>query len=414
MRAIPSDRAALTAAFLLAAVVSPLSAQKPAASRQASGQIQASEVDISRDAATLSLELGNNSHLRLALRNGHVVVNGRDVGDYVHGSKLDDSWRGLLQQASTMAGDSLRSLLLAWAPPAGEAAGQSLDLALRAALGGAAVATGALGASTQAGPQSGQDVQQLRARVQELEQLVQQLKKNPVGPVGPVGPTPLIRHEAPWARPFHYLWNGFTGAISTLLVYAILLGLGFASVFFGRRYLEGVADTARHHTMRSWIVGMAGSFLALPVFILGIIALAISIVGIPLLIAWIPVFPVAVVLAAVFGYLSVAHAAGEAMAERRLEGADWLSRGNSFYYLMTGLALLLVLFLAANVVSMAGPWLGFIRGTLNFVGAVLTWAAFTIGFGAVLLSRAGTRPLNGRHPSGPDDTAASMSEPSRV
>jgi hypothetical protein len=410
MRAIASDRVTLTAALLLAALVSPLSAQKPAApGKSASGQIQASEVDISRDAASLSLDLANDSHVRLALRNGHVVVDGEDVGDYARGSKLEDSWRTLLQQAAAMAGDSLRGLLLDWSPPASDAAGSRLDLALRSALGGAPVAVaGSVAADTQASARSGQDVQQLQARVQELEQLVQQLKKNPGGPAIP------LRREAPWTRPFHYLLNGFTGVISTLLVYAILLGLGFASVFFGRRYLEGVADTARHHTMRSWIVGMAGSFLALPVFILGIIALAISIVGIPLLIAWVPVFPVGVVLAAVFGYLAVAHAAGEAMAERRLEGADWLSRGNSYYYLMTGLALLLVLFLAANVVSMAGPWLGFIRGTLNFIGAVLTWAAFTIGFGAVLLSRAGTRPLNGRHPLGPDDAAASASEPSHV
>jgi hypothetical protein len=31
-----------------------------------------------------------------------------------------------------------------------------------------------------------------------------------------------------------------------------------------------------------------------------------------------------------------------------------------------------------------------------FIGGVLTWAALTIGFGAVLLSRAGTRPLTRR------------------
>jgi hypothetical protein len=40
---------------------------------------------------------------------------------------------------------------------------------------------------------------------------------------------------------------------------------------------------------------------------------------------------------------------------------------------------------------MAGPWLGFINNILNFFGVIVTWAAATIGFGAVLISRGGKR-----------------------
>ena len=72
---------------------------------------------------------------------------------------------------------------------------------------------------------------------------------------------------------------------------------------------------------------------------------------------------------------------------------DWFQRGNSYYFLMTGLGLLMALFIAAQVVSMAGPWLGFFRGALTALGVVVTWAAVSIGFGAVLLSRGGTRPV---------------------
>ncbi|HEY0305045.1 MAG TPA: hypothetical protein VGC44_08725, partial [Longimicrobiales bacterium] len=42
---------------------------------------------------------------------------------------------------------------------------------------------------------------------------------------------------------------------------------------------------------------------------------------------------------------------------------------------------------------MAGPWLDFIKGLLFFFGVVLTWAAATVGFGAVLISRGGSRPV---------------------
>ncbi|MEJ2187789.1 MAG: hypothetical protein P8Z36_18015, partial [Gemmatimonadota bacterium] len=92
----------------------------------------------------------------------------------------------------------------------------------------------------------------------------------------------------------------------------------------------------------------------------------------------------------------VAHAGGEALAERRFDGGDWFKRANSYYYVMTGVGLLLVLYLAAHIVGMGGPWLDFLKGLLTFFAVVVTVAAFSIGFGAVLISRAGTRPLHKR------------------
>ena len=144
------------------------------------------------------------------------------------------------------------------------------------------------------------------------------------------------------------------------------------------------------------------AFLVIPVFILGILALAISIVGIPALLAWVPLFPVAVGLALVLGYIGVAHAAGEALAERRFYLADWFQRGNSYYFLISGLGLLLAPFIMMNVVRMAGPWLGFLYGICAVVGVIGTWAALSIGLGAVLISRAGTRPMRPSAASEPE------------
>jgi len=91
-------------------------------------------------------------------------------------------------------------------------------------------------------------------------------------------------------------------------------------------------------------------------------------------------------------FIGVAHAAGESWAEHKYAGAEWVSRANSYYFIATGLALLSALFIAAHVITMAGPWLGFINNILNFFGIMLTWAAVTTGFGAVLISRGGKRP----------------------
>ena len=158
----------------------------------------------------------------------------------------------------------------------------------------------------------------------------------------------------------------------------------------------GVADTVRAGVGRSFLVGLAGSFLLIPVFVLGCNALAISIVSIPALLVWVPFFPVGAVVAVLLGYIAVAHAAGESWAERNYYGSDWFRRGNSYYFIMTGFMLLGALFFAGNVVHMAGRWLDFSKHLLFFFGVVLTWAAATVGFGAVLISRGGSRPA---HPS---------------
>ena len=58
---------------------------------------------------------------------------------------------------------------------------------------------------------------------------------------------------------------------------------------------------------------------------------------------------------------------------------------------MSGLAALLGLFAVAALVNVFGGLLGFLRGLAIFAGVALTWFAVSTGFGAVILSRAGTR-----------------------
>ena len=60
---------------------------------------------------------------------------------------------------------------------------------------------------------------------------------------------------------------------------------------------------------------------------------------------------------------------------------------------MTGLGLLLSLFIAGNVVQMAGGLFNGLRMALHVVAFVVTMSALSIGLGAVLISRAGTRPI---------------------
>jgi hypothetical protein len=376
-------------------------------------RVVSSEIAVSREAAELRLELEDGRRLNLRLADDQSVrVNDDRVGTYERRGALDRSWRDLLQQAMDAPTGELAALLAGWAPPpaAGEA-GERLSRELDA------LAIPAAATRPADVPADATDtIQRLQERIRELEQVLQDpdaaerldardlpalrelrrsLEQDLRREIRQELRSELRREARQQARrsPFRHITRGITGVFSTLMAYAVLVGLGFLAVFFARQHLETIADTARHYTLRSGLVGLAGSFLVLPVFVLGALALAISIVGIPLLLVYLPLFPLAVVLAAVGGYLGVAHGAGEALAERRFRGTEWFTRANSYYYVITGVGLLLVLFITAHIITMAGPWLGFLQGLLKFLAIMVTWVACMVGFGAFLLSRGGTRPV---------------------
>ncbi|MEX2583802.1 MAG: polymer-forming cytoskeletal protein [Gemmatimonadota bacterium] len=194
------------------------------------------------------------------------------------------------------------------------------------------------------------------------------------------------RRQSAWYDPIR---RGFAGLISTLALGLVLAGIGSVLVFYGRPYLEIVSDTIRSSGVRSAATGLAASFLAVPAFVVLIVALAVSIVGIPFLLIAIPAYPLALFAGAVFGLLALAHAVGERTAEQTREGLDFRYR-NSYAYLFTGLGMLLTPLLAAHLIGMTG-FLGFIGTLLRVVTWMAIWVAATVGFGAVILSRAGTR-----------------------
>jgi len=345
-------------------------------------RIVSHEVSIARNSAILKLELAGGRAVEYSIVDGQARIDGADQGPA--DADLTRSWRELLNQVIDAPGSELPRLLADWD---GEGAtGEQLDHALESAMSGIELP------ATAPAPIS-DSLTKLQERIAELEAQREELEEHRAGDEVRVLAGGEARER--WRPgPFHYLGRGLSGVFSTLMVYVVLFALGLATIFLGgRKYIEGVADTARNATLRSFLVGIAGAFLTLPAFILGIIALAVSIVGIPALLLWVPLFPLAVVAALVLGYLAVAHATGEALAERRLYGSEWFQRGNSYYFLITGLGLLLAFFIGSAVVTMGGPWLGFISGLLKFFAVMITWAAFSIGFGAVLLSRAGTQPV---------------------
>lgn len=190
--------------------------------------------------------------------------------------------------------------------------------------------------------------------------------------------------------PVRSVVRGIGGVIETIFVVLVLGLLGAAAAAFAGENLEVVAETARRAPGRAATVGLAGTFLAIPVWILGAIALVVSIVGIPVAIAWLPLFPAAVAVAAIFGYLAVAKNAGEWLADSGYEWTDWIRPSNAVHTIAAGLIGLSLAFGVAHLVSIL-PFFGFLSGLLTFIGVLVTLAAFQVGFGAVILTRGGRR-----------------------
>jgi hypothetical protein len=378
--------------FLLVAALWPA-----ALSAQSLRRIVSSQIELSRAGATLELEFGDHTTTTFALHDDRMWVDGQDVGAAVRGGPLDVSFRNLLTKAMDAPSGELAQMLHDWDAP-DASFGDRLDQAVtRTAEAAAAVPAPPAPAAAPQDAQTSDSVDRLVDRISKLQERVSELQTGAID-------IPDIRVSTN-RSPFRHVIGGFEGLFSVSVLYAVLFGIAFATIFFGgRRFIEGVADTARAATTRSLLVGLAATFLVIPAYILGMIALAISIVGILALPIWVLLFPVAGALAVLLGYVSVAHAAGEALSERRFYATDWFRRGNSYYFMLTGLGVLLVLFAAGNIVGMAGPWLGFLRGLIFAVAGVVTWAAISIGLGAVLLSRGGTRPIrrNGGKEPEPD------------
>ncbi|HEX5871298.1 MAG TPA: polymer-forming cytoskeletal protein [Longimicrobium sp.] len=188
-----------------------------------------------------------------------------------------------------------------------------------------------------------------------------------------------VRLGRSWFAP---IGRGLVGLMETLALGLVLAGVGVALIFYGMPQLDALSDTVRRSTGRAAAVGIAAHFLVLPLFVVGVVGLAVTIIGLPLLLVYVPLFIVAVLGAAAVGLVTVAHALGERTAEQR--GTYETRHRNAYSYVFTGLGLLLAPLVVANLLGMTG-FLGFVGDLVGVFAGVLLWAATSVGIGAVLM-----------------------------
>jgi hypothetical protein len=168
--------------------------------------------------------------------------------------------------------------------------------------------------------------------------------------------------------------------------YLVLAAIGLAVVLFARGNLETISERIRRDFTRSFLYGLAGQLLLVPALLVTIVALAITVIGIILIPFAIVGFCLAVAGALALGFVAMSFVIGDA-AMRWRGAAVAGGRAQLLQFLLIGLSIYLVLWVIGGAVGGFGA----LGGLVRFLVTVLTWVALTVGFGATLAARGGTR-----------------------
>ena len=186
-------------------------------------------------------------------------------------------------------------------------------------------------------------------------------------------------------------WRALRAAgevLETLFTFVVLGGLTLLLTRFAGLRLDAVTREIEYRPGRAAAVGFAGGFLVVPVFIIGTVVLAISVVGIPVLLAWVPLYPVAIALAVFMGYVGVSYHVGRWVLDQEHPWLDRVDRNRATHIRLTGLAALMLPFAVGSALG-AIPLIGWIGGILEFLAVLAGIAAVVTGFGAVIITRGG-------------------------
>ena len=171
------------------------------------------------------------------------------------------------------------------------------------------------------------------------------------------------------------------GLAGTLLRVTFLILSALVVVVLGGKFVEKVADRAAAEPLRAGLAGLVTEVLFVPLLIVTIVVLAVSIIGIPLLL----LVPFAVVFAVVLmfvGFTGVACEAGRLLSER------FGIRRGPYVTVALGVAALAGITLMARIIGLAG---GFVFGSviaapLAAIGFLVEYVAWTVGIGALILT----------------------------
>ncbi|MGB8657991.1 MAG: polymer-forming cytoskeletal protein [Candidatus Zixiibacteriota bacterium] len=162
------------------------------------------------------------------------------------------------------------------------------------------------------------------------------------------------------------------------IVFFLFLGIVVISVV--PKHVTKVKEKVRRDFLKSALVGLAGEILALPILII----LIITIIGIPVAIL---VEPLLILAAVILGYTGTCLVIGEKLRQRATPKAD-----TQILTLVIGVLAVEVVPLLARLLGLAGGFLSPFGWIATVLGWMIGYLVITVGFGASILTRLGTRP----------------------
>ncbi len=376
------------------------------------GQVVAHTSALSRDEASIELQLSSGESVHVAFLQGSIFVelagpSGRRrdvVAQYEVGGPLETAWRGLVGQASTLDPGEMLAALQVWRV---QGLSRVESAALQSAIGPFAELTPVLApppverVSTQARSMTEQetDIMELVGAHEGLEGLaalrtLETLKALELRDGMEGLQQPRLEQPRPTVlrAPSDIALQVADDLLGLIACFIALGALGFGLSFFAPRPLEVVADTVYQSFWKSFIVGLLAQPLVIPVFGMLLLGLALTVIGIILIPFAIVGFVIAVTLAILGGYIAVARSVGEAYLRRRMSLGHAVGGALAYRYVVYGLVAVMAVWVPVVLLG----WIP-LAGTIAAVSAlIITWMLATAGLGAAILSRAGIRGTFGR------------------
>jgi len=175
--------------------------------------------------------------------------------------------------------------------------------------------------------------------------------------------------------------------------FGVLLIIAVGVLLFAGTNLDEVVGTLEGRFARSFWAGLLGQVLLLPALAVLVVALALTVIGVLLIPFAIVAYAIAVAGLLTLGFLAVARLVGGSVNR----DGDVTPRARALTALAIGVAVFFVLWMVAALLS----WSPLAATVVRAAALAMTWVAVTLGFGAALLSRAGThrRTVTGAPPA---------------
>jgi len=189
-----------------------------------------------------------------------------------------------------------------------------------------------------------------------------------------------------WRRnPVGQWWRSALGSafafVGTLVRVAVLCLFAALVVLFGRDYMERAGTMAATSSLKAGAVGLLAQILFLPLLVITCVVLVMTIVGIPLLLL-LPFVILGIAVLALVGFTGVAYRVGTIAASRL-----GLPPQNPYTVTVIGVLIVMMPVILSRLASLGGGVLFPLALTLGVAGFVVEYLAWTIGLGAIALTR---------------------------